>query len=462
MQLPRNTSRFWTSTTLLAITARSRPKRVGEPAWHRRQRRLRTSARTHLRNLVSGVETFSTRSHRAIQALRSHHSGSQLVVQLEKQLAAGAMATNTNQPWKCGKCHIWNKMSAHFCPGCGKPWQKVMEKKSGGPSGHEDWQEAWPPKRDPSQRGRRRKSPRGQQPLAFSRGNQESLPMPPRPPTPPEGKGNKAKPTLVNPTPPPAPDSGGTAEARLLEVLAALTLHQDRLPDDLRTLVASQQAADAASQAKALHRQVAAHTGYAKQLSTLKSQRVKYIQGWANYVTGLAKTFGEQVEKKSKVLADFQEKEDSLRQLAEAARTQFLSLAEKSCQIPEKGKAWTWMRQGKSAPIRGFLPETWKSPKRRSRSFFVRSTTRRRTPPRPSKGKGPGLPAGPQQEWRMWRTSPLPATKTTPPGDRSQTVAFLLVAYLQALRILPKLVGEPLGTPRAARSASVHMDTLGL
>ena len=153
----------------------------------------------------------------------------------------------------------------------------------------------------------------------------------PQPPKPPAGKG-KGKGKIKSPAelaapPPPAPAAENTAESKLAEVLSALTLHREKLPEDLQALVQAQQVSDASAKAKALHKHVSAQTAHTKHLITLRSQRAEYQKSWHSYVQGMASRFNEQLEEQRKVLEDFAAREAFLEEAAKQARSQVLAIA---------------------------------------------------------------------------------------------------------------------------------------
>ena len=183
--------------------------------------------------------------------------------------------------------------------------------------------------------------------------------MPPKPPLKGKGKG-KAKQKEVAPPPLPAATSGGNAEAKLAEVLSALSLHKDQLPEHLQTLVTSQQASDTAFSAKAMHKQVAPQENYGKELATLQAQRLEYERSWLTYVQSLADKFIEQMAEKRQVVANYAEREGKLQLLVKQAKAQVLAMAGGSEGLQDQ-KAED-MDVATAAPEQS-LPDPWQEPR---------------------------------------------------------------------------------------------------
>ena len=120
----------------------------------------------------------------------------------------------------------------------------------------------------------------------------------------------------------PAPQQGDGAETRLAEVLSALSLHKERLPEDLQALIASQQATDASAKARALHQQVSAQASFTKELATLRAQRFQYQKSWQQYVQHMTSQFSEQVAEQKKVMEQFAQREELLEDAAKQAQVQ--------------------------------------------------------------------------------------------------------------------------------------------
>ena len=78
-----------------------------EPAWHRKERKRRTEARTLLRNVVSGVQDpFSLEVRSAAQRLEGHHSLSHLpalVRSLQRSLVDGTVNSTGHTATMAGK-----------------------------------------------------------------------------------------------------------------------------------------------------------------------------------------------------------------------------------------------------------------------------------------------------------------------------------------------------------------------
>ena len=125
----------------------------------------------------------------------------------------------------------------------------------------------------------------------------------------------------------PPPSGEVAAESRLAQVLSALTLHKEKLPEDLQALVQAQQVSDASAKAKALHKQVSAQTAYIKELIALRSQRAEYQKSWHNYVQSMATKFSEQLQEQRQVLENFSTRESFLEEAAKSAQSQVLAIA---------------------------------------------------------------------------------------------------------------------------------------
>ena len=113
----------------------------------------------------------------------------------------------------------------------------------------------------------------------------------------------------------------------LAEVLSALSIHKERLPEDLQALIASQQATDASAKARALHQQVSAQASFTKELATLRAQRFQYQKSWQQYVQHMTSQFSDQVAEQKKVMEQFAQREEFLEDAAKQAQVQVLSIA---------------------------------------------------------------------------------------------------------------------------------------
>ena len=277
-----------------------------------------------------------------MRALQGHHSHCTLVEPAIRILAATPSSSNMAQQtsWWCYNCRQYTRASAIFCPGCGKHWQQATQPDYGTveyqdrPTAQQ--QQAWK-----QQKGRRKspgrppKSPRGwEQPGA----NTQQLPVPPPPPPSSQGrkgvgKGKgKEKPQLEAPpsmTTPltSTPSASSSSDMKLQEMLQALSLHKDALPENVKVLLQEQQDAQEANNAKELHRQVTAKTKKSLKLATLRAQREQYMKQWQQYVSSLAETLQKQLQDKDKALQNFADNEATLMEEIAGARDAVLQLA---------------------------------------------------------------------------------------------------------------------------------------
>ena len=144
-------------------------------------------------------------------------------------------------------------------------------------------------------RGRDRAA-KGKMDVRHSR--QLPIPTPPPPPTGPKGKGKRAENVSTG-------SSSNAAESQLSALVAALTVHQDALPDKVRELVQTHQESNASAQAKALHKHVATQASAAKQLASLRARRGQYLTSWKDYVHKLSESLDQQLTDKANILAGF-------------------------------------------------------------------------------------------------------------------------------------------------------------
>ena len=154
----------------------------------------------------------------------------------------------------------------------------------------------------------------------------KQLPKPPKPPAS-KGKGKSKASDTGSALATPVPQQDNGAETRLAEVLSALSIHKERLPEDLQALIASQQATDASAKARALHQQVSAQASFTKELATLRAQRFQYQKSWQQYVQHMTSQFSDQVAEQKKVMEQFAQREEFLKNAAKQALVQVLSIA---------------------------------------------------------------------------------------------------------------------------------------
>ena len=124
-----------------------------------------------------------------------------------------------------------------------------------------------------------------------------------------------------------APSMSSTSDAKLQEMLQALSLHKDALPENVKALLQEQQEAQEASNAKELHRQVTAKTKKSMKLATLRAQREQYMKQWQQYIASLTATLEHQMQEKEKALQNFADNEATLLEEIEGARDAVLQLA---------------------------------------------------------------------------------------------------------------------------------------
>ena len=127
-----------------------------------------------------------------------------------------------------------------------------------------------------------------------------------------------------------------------------------------------QQATDAAFSAKAINKQVAAQENYAKELATLRSQRLEYERSWLTYVQSLADKFTEQVAEKRQVVANYAEREDQLELLVKQAKAQELAMAAGPEALQDQ-KAED-LEMAVTAPEQS-LPDPWPEPHAKARKI---------------------------------------------------------------------------------------------
>ena len=148
------------------------------------------------------------------------------------------------------------------------------------------------------------------------------IPAPPPPPGGAKGKGKKADGASVL-----ASAAGTAAKTQLSALVAALTVHQESLPDKVRQIVHAHQETNASAQARALHRHVSAQATAAKQLASLRARRSQYLASWKEYVKKLGESLQKQIQEKTEVLIGFDSEEAVLLDTMETAKATALSLA---------------------------------------------------------------------------------------------------------------------------------------
>ena len=199
------------------------------------------------------------------------------------------------------------------------------------------WQEPWGTWQDTGwwkpKSSRRKSSPRrrgdGSWKQGQGKGAQGQLPVPKPPPAPSskdaKKKGKKLEGAAVSNVPVSGPAE--PAESQLTALVAALTVHQDSLPDRVREIVQAHQESNASAQAKALHKSVATQASATKQLAALRARRSQYLVSWRDYVKQLGESLQQQLQEKADVLTGFDSEEAVLLDTIETAKATVLSLA---------------------------------------------------------------------------------------------------------------------------------------
>ena len=314
-------------------------QRTKEAAWHRNARRVRTQARTLLRNFVSGTLYPSTVIRAAAFRLQQHHSASALPSQALRLLGPAeglAQEAMASTPWKCA-CGSLNKQSASFCPSCGQPWQRSA---GGSPRRRAQqtweawhppyaaqltagdvvpWQEQPAPWRTMSPRRRRGNGGgrgQGQQPKGAQSG-------PKGPPPHAKGRG-KAKsdetqasapsleslppaPTAAAPALPRRPSEASSAsqpeKAQLDHLLSLLAAAGTAIPENVRVLVDEHQKSTAQTHARSLHKAVTERSRARTELQRLRSSRT--LAAWGDYLEQLGAVLEKQLSEQTAILEHF-------------------------------------------------------------------------------------------------------------------------------------------------------------
>ena len=201
--------------------------------------------------------------------------------------------------WKCQSCQRQNSNKADFfCPGCGKPWRPARQTASWYTYQAEDSKPPWKAEtwRGPSPRRKspRRRGSKGGQPPSGAK---------------PQGKGKQAdaqqegpsvpslallpaKPAAVVPVAPkasPALQTSGPSpeKAQLDALLSSLAGSMENLPMETKQLLATLKKDKAQSEAKTLHKAVAAQAQAKKELATIQHARTAYLEAWHSYVVSV-------------------------------------------------------------------------------------------------------------------------------------------------------------------------------
>ncbi|CAE7865484.1 unnamed protein product [Symbiodinium microadriaticum] len=243
--------------------------------------------------------------------------------------------------WVCD-CGVTNKLSAAFCPACGKHWQAqtgyVYGSRAPGTwqtdASQQPWTEdAWnKPRRpkSPRKRGDKGKGKGGKQGRAESPGRPKA-----GPPTPKAAQLPKPPPRAPIAGPQPATkeatsvaSSSSTAEKAALErLLGAMRENEAELSPQLRELLALHQHDDAKEEAKTMHRIVASKAAAKKELHKLRASRGNYVKSWCGYLDQVLTTVQAQLEEHVQTMSDYATKEAQWEQSLQEATSALAKLA---------------------------------------------------------------------------------------------------------------------------------------
>ena len=287
-----------------------------------------------LRAILTGWVTVHSgnlaKVHKAIAALNTHHSRSQLGAKVIELLRGGRPhhATTDNMshkakesPW-CDWCSQWSRKGALFCTTCGwefgkpyaptenvPPWQSTQSTWDAQGRQPPDQRPRPPPKRKHS-RGRDRGQSKGAGKHgkpgkdAFSKGKADT------------GKGLGETPILPTPPPPPKlPQPGQTvvaagappsdAQVRLDSLLATLRSSREALPPEVINIIGDQEAAETRQKSKDLHKAVSSQEKAQKELLKVQEARRSYLAAWTDYTVNLQKLLAKQQAEQGKALQEF-------------------------------------------------------------------------------------------------------------------------------------------------------------
>ncbi|CAE7800737.1 unnamed protein product [Symbiodinium sp. CCMP2592] len=300
-------------------------RRTIEPAWHRRQRKARTRARTLLRAVGSGwIEASQHRLQAAQRLVYDHHS----------TMAASAA-------WHCRSCKQSVRGTFAYCPSCGQHWSATgtyANQPQHAPWPHKDdhaWgqQEPWTSRQDPrarSPRSRKAKSPRsrGQPDKGGGKGKTKG------PKGQPASKGagtsvppERSLPAAPVPAIPPPPKEGTTSNGLtasdhlLQQLIGAMSRTREELPQQLRSLLDEHTGEDHKTAGRAMHKLVSAQTAARRELDQIKAARRDFLAQWTKYTTKLCQTWEQQLQEKATAMQEFDQSEERWsQQLQETSR----------------------------------------------------------------------------------------------------------------------------------------------
>ena len=152
---------------------------VSRPAWHRRKRRDRATARTLLRAISLDPEGLQ----QAVDARRlldQHHSAQQPPrmsrrQSLQQQQVPQVNFENADHTWECFRCHNVNPNNLFTCSGCGARWSAKAASRGRSPAsaaaGAAEWHDISTPRRahSPGRRRRQQLDGRGDPPPSAPR-----------------------------------------------------------------------------------------------------------------------------------------------------------------------------------------------------------------------------------------------------------------------------------------------------
>ena len=136
-----------------------------EPAWHRKQRRQRTSAKARLLGFLKGAWIPRARIIQDCEVLRQHHSRSTLPDKVAARLAQlrgralGSPSSWTMSAAWCGTCEANRTMKDTFCPQCGTQLVVYTQQTSSSPWAGDGWRRTESPRTRQSPRRKHTENP---------------------------------------------------------------------------------------------------------------------------------------------------------------------------------------------------------------------------------------------------------------------------------------------------------------
>ena len=320
--------------TITDTTRRSYIRTRREPAWHRRNRRRRTEARTLLRLFLAGAPTTQAAIEKAISDLATHHSASSLprLVRARLSTMPGSM------PWECG-CGRLNKGASTYCGTCGHPWWETVPNDASYQTQTvaTPWREAqhtWSqaPIPAPQAEGRQRSlTPRGRRRhKGKGTGKAKGKDEPPAPGTKPQPLPPPPKPPAVQFPPATASSSAAStaAEQHLGTLLTALQAQKGNLPPEVLQAVEGIALTSASQEAKGLHKAVTLQQKAKQELARIAAQRLSSSTAWAKYLQEVTETVQKQLQSHEASLKEMDEAESSWRQSLQEASMELSRLSD--------------------------------------------------------------------------------------------------------------------------------------